>query len=224
MKVNNWTPWLRNEFEKPYFKELAKFIHEEYETKTIYPPKQLVFSAFENCDYEDVKVVILGQDPYHQPGQAHGMCFSVRPGVRQPASLQNIFKEIHDDLGCPIPRTGYLMSWARQGVFLLNTILTVEDSKPLAHKDKGWETFTDNVIRKLNESDKPIVFLLWGSKAQSKKVMIDTSKHLVLESAHPSPLSAYRGFFGCHHFSEANQFLIEKGRNPIQWCIQDEKI
>ncbi len=221
MKRNEWTPWLRNEFEQPYFKQLAQFVHEAYETGPVYPPKVQVFSAFENCDYPDVKVVILGQDPYHQRGQAHGMCFSVNPGVAVPPSLQNIYKELQAELGCRIPNNGYLMPWASQGVFLLNTILTVADSRPLSHKGKGWETFTDHAIMKINEKEDPVVFLLWGRNAREKAKMIDRSKHLVLEAPHPSPLSAHYGFFGCGHFVNANRFLEEKGRGTIDWQIPD---
>lgn len=219
MKQNAWTPWLKHEFEEPYFKELASFVHEAYETKVIYPPKAQVFSTFENVDYPDIKVVILGQDPYHQKGQAHGMCFSVNPGIQIPPSLQNIYKELQDDLGCFIANNGYLLPWAKQGVFLLNTILTVEDSHPLSHAKRGWETFTNHAIERINEKEEPVVFLLWGRNARDKKSMIDTSKHLVLEAAHPSPLSAYNGFFGCRHFSKTNHFLKEKGRSPIDWQI-----
>lgn len=219
MKKNTWTPWLQAEFTAPYFRTLAGFIHEEYETKRIYPPKAQVFSAFENCDLKDLKAVILGQDPYHQYGQAHGMCFSVNPGVKTPPSLQNIYKELQDDLGCYIPNNGYLMPWAYQGVFLLNTVLTVQDSRPKSHAGKGWEIFTDHAIRKVNELDKPVVFMLWGRDARSKKTLIDTRKHLVLEAAHPSPLSAYNGFFGCRHFSKANAFLSARGRGEISWQI-----
>lgn len=219
MKENHWTPWLQNEFKQEYFESLASFIHEAYEQKNIYPPKAQVFSAFENTDYPDIKVVILGQDPYHQKGQAHGMCFSVNPGVKIPPSLQNMYKELQQDCGCYIPNNGYLMPWAKQGVFLLNTILTVEDSHPIAHKNKGWETFTDHAIEKINEHDSPVVFLLWGRNAREKAKMIDTSKHLVLEAAHPSPLSAYNGFFGCKHFSKANDFLVMNGIKPIDWQI-----
>lgn len=219
MKQNTWTPWLQKEFKEPYFQQLAAFVHEAYEHKQVYPPKVQVFSAFEETDYEDLKVVILGQDPYHQKGQAHGMCFSVNPGVKIPPSLWNIYQELHEDCGCYIPNNGYLMPWAKQGVFLLNTILTVEDSRPLAHKNKGWETFTDHVIQKMNEREKPIVFLLWGRNARDKKSMIDTQKHYVLESVHPSPLSAYHGFFGNHHFSKTNEFLKEHGEEPIDWQI-----
>lgn len=221
MKHNSWTPWLKQEWKQPYFVKLAAFIHEAYERTAVYPPKQQVFSAFENCDINDIKVVILGQDPYHQRGQAHGMCFSVNPGVQIPPSLVNIFKELQDDLGCRIPNNGYLMPWARQGVFLLNTVLTVEDSRPRSHAGRGWETFTDNVIRKINERETPVVFLLWGRDARNKAVMIDRSRHLVLEAAHPSPLSAYHGFFGCRHFSRANAFLKQNGLKEINWQIPD---
>jgi uracil-DNA glycosylase len=215
MKRNNWTPWLRNEFEQPYFRKLAAFVHEAYETRAVYPPKVQVFSAFENCDLPDIRVVILGQDPYHQRGQAHGMCFSVNPGVRIPPSLMNIYKELHDELGCYIPDNGYLMPWAKQGVFLLNATLTVEDSRPKSHAGKGWEIFTDHAIQKINEKETPVVFLLWGRDARNKASMIDRSRHLVLEAAHPSPLSAFNGFFGCGHFRKANEFLKE----PIDWQI-----
>lgn len=216
---NNWWSWLNDEWSKPYFKELARFIHEAYETKAIYPPKPQVFAAFENCDLQDIRVVILGQDPYHQKGQAHGMCFSVNPGVKVPPSLVNIYKELHEDCGCYMPDNGYLLPWAKQGVFLLNTILTVEDSHPLSHKGKGWEIFTDHAIAEVNKQEQPVVFLLWGRNARAKKDMIDTTKHLVLEAPHPSPLSAHYGFFGCHHFSKANAFLSEKDRGTIDWQI-----
>ena len=219
MKKNEWTPWLKNEWEQPYFKTLASFVHQEYETAAVYPPKQLVFSAFENCDLPDVKVVILGQDPYHQRGQAHGMCFSVNPGVQIPPSLMNIYKELQDDLGCYLPDNGYLMPWAKQGVFLLNAVLTVRDSRPRSHAGKGWETFTDHAIQRINQKEEPVVFLLWGRDARSKLSMIDRSRHLVLEASHPSPLSAYNGFFGCRHFSKANAFLEEHGRAKIDWQI-----
>ena len=220
MKKNQWTAFLHNEWKQPYFVELAAFIHEEYEHKNIYPPKQLVFSAFENCDYPDVKVVILGQDPYHQPGQAHGMCFSVRQGVKIPPSLVNIYKELESDLGIPAPDHGYLMDWAKQGVFLLNTVMTVEDSKPLSHANRGWEVFTDHTIMELNRHETPLVFILWGRNARNKKKMIDTNRHLVLEAAHPSPLSAYNGFFGSKPFSQANDFLEKCGRGAIDWRIR----
>lgn len=217
---NDWYPWLQAEWQQPYFQRLAAFIHEAYAYEPIYPPKAQVFSAFEYCNKPDVKVVILGQDPYHQKGQAHGMCFSVNPGVPVPPSLRNIYKEAHDDVGTYIPDNGYLMPWAKQGVFLLNTILTVHDSRPQSHKGKGWEIFTDHVIQEIStNSREPVVFLLWGRNAKDKASMIDTSRHLVLEAAHPSPLSANCGFFGCRHFSKANAFLKEHGRTPIDWQI-----
>lgn len=219
MKRNTWTPWLKNEFAQPYFQSLASFVHEAYERRIIYPPKVQVFSAFENTDLPDIKVVILGQDPYHQRGQAHGMCFSVNPGIAVPPSLVNIYRELNTDCGCYIPNNGYLMPWARQGVFLLNTILTVEDSRPLAHKGRGWETFTDHAIMKISSDCEHVVFLLWGRNARNKAGMIDRSKHLVLEAAHPSPLSAYNGFFGCRHFSKANEYLTEHGKEGIVWQI-----
>ncbi len=219
MKRNHWTPWLQQEWQQPYFVKLAAFVHEAYEHGRIYPPKQQVFAAFENCDIDDIKVVILGQDPYHQPHQAHGMCFSVNPGIAVPPSLVNIFKELQDDLDCRIPNNGYLMPWARQGVFLLNTVMTVEDSHPRSHAGRGWETFTDHTIQKINAREEPVVFLLWGRDARNKAAMIDRSRHLVLEAAHPSPLSAYHGFFGCRHFSKANAFLKEHGEKEIDWQI-----
>ncbi len=218
---NEWWPFLQNEWKKTYFVELSTFVHEAYKHKTIFPPKDKVFSAFEVCDYSDVKVVILGQDPYHELHQAHGMCFSVNPGVKIPPSLVNIYKELHEDVGCYIPNNGYLMPWAKQGVFLLNTVMTVEEGKANSHAGKGWEIFTDHTIQKLNEKNSPIVFLLWGRNARNKASMIDTKKHLVLECAHPSPLSAYHGFFGCKHFSKTNTFLIEHGKEPIHWQIEN---
>ena len=219
MKQNNWTPWLKQEWQQPYFRKLAAFVHEAYEHGRIYPPKQQVFAAFENCDINDIKAVILGQDPYHQPHQAHGMCFSVNPGIAIPPSLVNIFRELQDDLGCYIPNNGFLMPWAQQGVFLLNTVMTVEDSHPRSHAGRGWETFTDHAIQKINDKEDPVVFLLWGRDARKKAGMIDRSRHLVLEAAHPSPLSAYHGFFGCRHFSRTNDFLKEHGKKEIDWQI-----
>ena len=213
-----WKEWLEEEWKKPYFKELSAFLHNEYKTKDIYPPKEKVFTAFNACTYDDIKVVILGQDPYHQRGQAHGLCFSVSPGVQIPPSLLNIYKEINSDVGCDIPNNGYLLPWAKQGVFLLNTVMSVEDSKPKSHANKGWEVFTDNVIKKINEKYDPVVFLLWGRDARNKANMI-SEKHLVLEAAHPSPLSAYNGFFGCKHFSKTNEFLKNNGRGEINWQI-----
>ncbi len=221
MVHNDWYPWLQQEWKQDYFVDLSRFVHEAYENRVIYPPKQQVFSAFEACDFKDIKVVILGQDPYHQRGQAHGMCFSVNPGIAIPPSLQNIYKELQSDCGCYVPNNGYLMPWAKQGVFLLNTILTVEDSHPLSHKNRGWEIFTDHVIQKINEKEDPVVFLLWGRNARDKKGMIDQSRHLVLEASHPSPLSAYHGFFGCRHFSNANRFLMDHHKEPIDWQIQN---
>ena len=219
MFQNEWTPLLKHEFEQDYFKKLAKFVHEEYETKTIFPPKAWVFSSFEHTNLKDVKVVILGQDPYHQPNQAHGMCFSVQKGVKIPPSLVNIYKEINSDLGLPIPNHGFLMHWAKQGVLLLNTVLTVEYNKAFSHRGMGWEVFTDNILKILNEQDQPIVFLLWGKPAQQKMKFLNNPKHLVLTAAHPSPLSAYNGFFGCKHFSKTNNFLVQQGCTPIDWRV-----
>lgn len=216
---NEWFPWLKQEWDQPYFRELSAFLKVQYQTKEIYPPRTLVFSAFEHCDLPDVKVVILGQDPYHEPGQAHGMCFSVNPGVEIPPSLVNIYHELETDCGCYVPNNGYLMPWAEQGVFLLNTVMTVERGRANSHQGRGWETFTDHVIQKINAKQEPVVFLLWGRNARSKKTMIDESRHLVLEAAHPSPLSAYRGFFGCRHFSRANEFLKRNERTPVNWQI-----
>ena len=187
---NTWWPFLQEEWKQPYFQQLSAFLHEAYATKTIFPPKAKVFSAFEVCDYPDVKVVILGQDPYHEVNQAHGMCFSVNPGVKIPPSLVNIYKELHDDLGCYIPNNGYLMPWAKQGVFLLNTVMSVEEGKANSHANKGWEIFTDHTIQKINEKEDPVVFMLWGRNARNKASMIDRNKHLVLECAHPSPFTS----------------------------------
>lgn len=212
----SWKPILQNEFQKPYFKELSTFLSEAYRQKQIFPPKSQVFSAF-TTDFNQIKVVIIGQDPYHGPNQAHGLAFSVRPNVAIPPSLQNIFKEIHDDLGIPIPTNGNLNRWAEQGVLLLNNTLTVEAHRAGSHRGKGWEQFTENIIRILNEHQTHLVFLLWGRDARNKKPLIDTSKHRVLEAAHPSPLSAYHGFFGCRHFSKTNQQLQEWGLPIINW-------
>lgn len=220
-QYNDWYPWLTGEWKQPYFEQLSTFICAEYAAKTIYPPKDLVFSAFDACPYSDIKVVMLGQDPYHEPHQAHGMCFSVLPGVPIPPSLVNIFKELRTELGCTLPNNGYLMPWAKQGVFLLNTVMTVEQGKANSHAGHGWETFTDHVIQKINQKEEPVVFLLWGNNARSKANMIDHTRHLVLEAAHPSPLSAYRGFFGCGHFAKANEFLSAHGETPINWQIPD---
>ena len=210
---------MKNEWSQPYYAELRAFLASEYRTRDIFPPMNDIFNAFKFCAYEDVKVVILGQDPYHGEGQAHGLAFSVKKGVEAPPSLKNIFKELTDDVGIATPTHGCLEGWARQGVFLLNTALTVRKGQPLSHRGKGWETFTDHVIALLSEREKPMVFLLWGSNARSKKPLIDRSKHLVLEAPHPSPLSAFAGFFGCKHFSQANAFLAKQGQKPVDWSI-----
>jgi len=213
----SWKEALQAEFDKPYFAALVDFVKREYATKRIFPPAPLIFNAFDQCPLDEVKVVILGQDPYHGPGQAHGLCFSVNDGVEFPPSLINIFKEIERDLHIPLPSTGNLLRWAKQGVLLLNATLTVEAHRAGSHQGKGWEVFTDAVIRVLSEKRENLVFMLWGSYAQQKGIQINHSKHLVLRSVHPSPLSAYRGFIGCGHFSEANEFLISKEKTPIQW-------
>lgn len=212
-----WKEVLAPEFEKDYFIRLTDFVRQEYQTTTVYPPGKLIFNAFNLCPYNKVKVVIIGQDPYHGPGQAHGLCFSVNDGVPFPPSLQNIFKEIHDDLGTPIPATGNLTRWAEQGVLMLNATLTVRAHQAGSHQHKGWEEFTDASIRALAEKRKHLVFILWGSYAQKKGAFIDRNKHLVLTSVHPSPLSAYNGFFGNRHFSRANEYLIQHGETPIVW-------
>ncbi len=217
----SWEKALKGEFSKEYYKKLFIKVREEYQTRTIYPPADDIFNAFHFTPLEEVKVVILGQDPYHEPGQAHGLCFSVKPNVQIPPSLINIYKELEDDLGCYIPNNGYLEKWARQGVLMLNTVLTVRAHQANSHKDIGWEQFTDAAIRVLAEQDRPMVFVLWGKPAQRKKEMIHNSKHLVLESAHPSPLSAYRGFFGSRPFSRINEYLKENGLTPIDWQIEN---
>lgn len=215
--VPSWKARLSGEFEKPYFNELIYFVKQEYRTQTIYPPGKEIFKAFDCCDFADVKVVIIGQDPYHGPGQANGLCFSVREGIRMPPSLVNIFKEIREDLKKPIPASGDLERWARQGVLLLNATLTVRGASPGSHQNKGWEVFTDAAIKKISDEKEHVVFLLWGAYAQKKGEVIDRSKHLVLMSAHPSPFSADRGFFGCKHFSKANAYLKSKGLGEIDW-------
>ena len=212
----SWKPFLKSEFDKPYFKELADFLHNEYEHKTIYPKKSLVFSAFAT-DLNEVKVVILGQDPYHTPGAAEGLAFSVPNSQPIPPSLINIYKEIDNDIGYHINKTGSLRNWQRQGVLLLNTVLTVEAHRAGSHRGKGWEIFTTEVIKYLNTERPHLVFILWGRDARNKKNLIDTSKHLILESPHPSPLSAYAGFFGNHHFSKTNEFLVKNGLDAIEW-------
>ncbi|WP_022757860.1 uracil-DNA glycosylase [Butyrivibrio fibrisolvens] len=217
-----WADALKEEFRKPYYTDLYKFIKEEYSTHVVYPPSEDIFNALHLTDLKDIKVVILGQDPYHEPGQAHGLCFSVRPEVDIPPSLVNIYKELHDDLGCKIPDNGYLVHWAEQGVLLLNTLLTVRAHQAFSHRGKGWENFTDAIIRAVNKEDRPIVYMLWGSPAQKKAEMLDNPKHLILKAPHPSPLSAYRGFFGCRHFSKCNEFLEKNGIAPIDWQIPDK--
>lgn len=221
MKIlgNDWDDVLNKEFDKDYYQKLRKFLDNEYSSKTIYPPKQDLYSALRITPYKDVKVVILGQDPYHEIGQAHGLAFSVNKGIQCPPSLINIYKELHDDLNCFIPNNGYLIPWAKQGVLLLNTVLTVEAHKANSHKGQGWEILTDTIISKLNEKKEPLVFILWGRNARNKKELITNPKHLILESAHPSPLSAYNGFFGSKPFSKTNDFLIKNNKTPINWQI-----
>lgn len=214
---DSWRGRLQEEFDKPYFAQLTQFVRGEYTAGTVYPPGREMFAAFDACPFEQVRVVILGQDPYHEPGQAHGLCFSVNDGVQFPPSLVNIFKEIESDLGKPIPRSGNLMRWAQQGVLLLNATLTVRAHQAGSHQNKGWETFTDAVIRRLATEREHIVFILWGSYAQRKGAFIDRNRHCVLQSPHPSPLSAYRGFFGNKHFSRANEYLAQHGYKPIDW-------
>lgn len=213
----SWKSQLAEEFQKPYFEQLTGFVKSEYQSHVVYPPGKEIFRAFEECDFSNVKVVILGQDPYHGPGQANGLCFSVHDGVRVPPSLVNIFKEIKADLGKAIPTSGELERWAEQGVLLLNATLTVRAGSPGSHQNKGWETFTDAVIKKVSDDKQNVVFLLWGAYAQKKGEIIDRNKHLVLMSAHPSPFSADRGFFGCKHFSKANAYLKSKGLKEIEW-------
>ena len=217
---NSWDILLKDEFKKPYYLNLRKFLVHEYKTQTIYPDMNNIFNALKYTDYKDVKVVILGQDPYHQPNQAHGLCFSVLKGVNPPPSLQNMYKEIHAEYGYPIPDHGELTYWAQQGVLMMNTVLTVRESQPNSHKGMGWEIFTDNVISLLNQRPEPMVFLLWGANARAKKKIITNPDHLVLESAHPSPLSAYNGFFGNGHFKKANEFLKANKITEIDWQIK----
>lgn len=213
----SWKQQLQDEFEKPYFKQLAEFVKAEYTSQTIYPPAKLIFNAFEQCPFGRVKVVILGQDPYHGPGQAHGLCFSVNDGIDFPPSLRNIFREINADTGAPIPASGNLERWARQGVLLLNATLTVRASNAGSHQKKGWEQFTDAVIHLIADKSEHLVFILWGNYAISKGSFIDPKKHLILKSVHPSPLSASRGFFGNKQFSTTNRYLEEHGKEPVTW-------
>lgn len=215
---NNWDNFFKNELQKEYYLNLNTFLDKEYKEKKIYPPREQIFSIFKEVPLKEIKVVIIGQDPYHQEGQAHGFAFSVMPGVKKPPSLLNIFKEIKTDIGCNIPVSGYLGVWARQGVFLMNTCLTVEDSKPNSHKGRGWEILTDEVIRYIDMDDNPKVFILWGRDARNKIKLITNNKHLILEAVHPSPLSAYNGFLGCKHFSKANDYLRLNNREEIDWC------
>jgi uracil-DNA glycosylase len=218
---NDWLDAIGNEFRQPYYAELYKFVKHEYSNYIIYPNADDIFNAFHFTPLGKVKVVILGQDPYHNEGQAHGLCFSVKPGVELPPSLVNIYQELNNDLNCYIPNHGYLEKWARQGVLLLNTVLTVRAHQANSHKGMGWERFTDAVIQAVNAQERPIVFLLWGRPAQMKRSMLTNPKHLILEAPHPSPLSAYRGFFGCKHFSKTNEFLKQHGLAPIDWQIEN---
>jgi uracil-DNA glycosylase len=211
---------LKKEFGSPYFAELKEFlVQEKAAGHTIYPPGTMIFNAFDQTPFEEVKVVLLGQDPYHGPGQAHGLCFSVAEGISHPPSLQNIFKELRDDLGYAIPKSGNLEKWARQGVLLLNATLTVRAASAGSHQNKGWEQFTNAVIRLLSDEKEGLIFILWGRYAQAKEAMIDTGKHFILKAAHPSPLSAYNGFYGCRHFSKVNEILTNTGRKPVDWRI-----
>lgn len=219
---SSWLEVLKDEFNKNYYKELMQFVIDEYDKGVVYPLKENIYKALELTDLNDVKVVILGQDPYHNINQAHGLSFSVLPSQPVlPPSLKNIFKEIHDDIGCYIPNNGYLEKWAKEGVLLLNTVLTVREHEANSHKDKGWEIFTDSIIEILNKQDRPIVYMLWGGPAQKKAKMLNNPKQLILKAPHPSPLSSYRGFFGCKHFSKANEFLSQNGLEPIDWQIEN---
>lgn len=218
---NDWLLPLTPEFKKEYYQQLFTKIKEEYSKYAVYPMSEDIFNAFHLTPLNKVKVVIIGQDPYHEPGQAHGLSFSVKPGIDIPPSLVNIYKELNDDLGTYIPNNGYLVKWAEEGVLLLNTILTVRAHQAMSHSNLGWQEFTDAAIRILNEQDRPIVYLLWGKPAQAKASMLNNPKHLVLKAPHPSPLSAYRGFFGCKHFSQTNAFLSENGETPIDWQIEN---
>lgn len=218
---NDWDERLQGEFDKPYYQQLRAFLIEEYRHNRVYPGMYDIFNALKYTSFENTRAVILGQDPYHGPGQAHGLCFSVKKGVEPPPSLQNIFKELHADTGTPVPSHGELTDWARSGVLMLNTVLTVREHQPNSHKGKGWEILTDRIISELNKKDNTVVFLLWGANARSKAALITNPKHRVLQAAHPSPLSAYNGFFGCRHFSETNRLLLQSGQSPIDWSIHD---
>ena len=221
MITNDWLEPLSSEFRKGYYSQLYNFVKDEYSKTVVYPPAEDIFNAFHFTPLKDVKVLLLGQDPYHNEHQAHGLSFSVQPGQDIPPSLVNIYKELHDDLGCYIPNNGYLEKWAKQGVLLLNTVLTVRAHQANSHQGHGWEQFTDAVIQAVNAQDRPIVYMLWGAPARRKKAMLTNPKHLILEAPHPSPLSAYRGFFGCKHFSKANEFLKASGLEPIDWQIEN---
>ena len=214
---SSWKEVLQDEFEKPYFSELVEFVRQEYSTGTVYPPGKLIFNAFSHCPFDKVRVVILGQDPYHGPGQAHGLCFSVPEGVTKPPSLRNIFEEIKRETGTPVPSSGNLERWADQGVLLLNATLTVRANSAGSHQNKGWEIFTDSVVRLISDRKQGIVFLLWGSYAQRKGEIIDSFRHLVLKAAHPSPFAAHKGFFGCNHFLETNEYLVRNGSEKVIW-------
>lgn len=219
--TNDWLDAISSEFKKPYYRDLYNFVKDEYSRTVVYPPADDIFNAFHFTPLSKVKVLILGQDPYHNVNQAHGLSFSVKPGEDIPPSLQNIYKELNEDLGCYIPNNGYLEKWAREGVLLLNTVLTVRAHQANSHQGRGWEQFTDAVINAVNEQNRPIVYMLWGRPAQSKAPMLTNPKHLILKAPHPSPLSAYRGFFGCKHFSMANEFLEKNGVEPIDWQIEN---
>lgn len=222
MITGDWLTALSAEFKKPYYAKLFAFVKKEYDTRQVFPPADDIFNAFHLTPLKEVKVVILGQDPYHNEGQAHGLCFSVKPEVEIPPSLVNIYQELHEDLGCYIPNNGYLVKWAEQGVLLLNTVLTVQAHAAFSHRNMGWEEFTDAAIAVLNKEDRPMVFILWGKPAQMKKSMLNNPKHLILEAPHPSPLSAYRGFFGSRPFSKTNDFLVQNKLTPIDWQIENK--
>jgi len=223
MIENDWIEEIGPEFKKPYYGKLYQFVKKEYSEHQVFPPADDIFNAFHMAPLSKVKVLILGQDPYHNIGQAHGLCFSVKPEVEIPPSLANIYKELHDDMGCYIPDNGYLVKWANQGILMLNTVLTVRAHEANSHKGMGWEEFTDAAIRILNDQDRPIVFILWGAPAQKKKTMLNNPKHLIIEAPHPSPLSSYRGFFGSKPFSKTNDFLVAHGETPIDWQIENRK-
>lgn len=219
--TNDWLEAIGDEFKKEYYRDLYNFVKDEYSKTVIYPPADDIFNAFHFTPLSKVRVLLLGQDPYHNENQAHGLSFSVQPGQDIPPSLQNIYKELNDDLGCYIPNNGFLKKWAEQGVLLLNTVLTVRAHQANSHKNRGWELFTDAIINAVNKQDRPIVYFLWGAPAQKKAAMLNNPKHLVLQAPHPSPLSAYRGFFGCRHFSACNDFLVKNGLEPIDWQIEN---